>query len=100
LILPAQAEAGLDLTARFESIRRPFFTLWLLVVGVEVVDSLLKGTEYVLTELGPGWLTVNGLVAVGAIAALRVSDRRFHKGLSVLVFLVYATWTVSMFRTI
>jgi len=29
-----------------------------------------------------------------------VSDRKFHKGLAVLVFVVYATWTVSMFRAI
>lgn len=100
LILPPQVEAGVDLPARFESIRRPFFTLWLLVVGVEAVDSFLKGTEYVLTQLGPAWFAVNGVVAVGAIAAYRVSDRRFHKGFAVLVFLVYASWTVSMFRSI
>jgi hypothetical protein len=29
-----------------------------------------------------------------------VSDRKFHKGFAVLVFVVYATWTVSMFRPI
>jgi hypothetical protein len=29
-----------------------------------------------------------------------VSDRKFHKGLAVLVFVVYATWTVSMYRSV
>jgi hypothetical protein len=41
-----------------------------------------------------------GDCVVGAIAAQRVSDRKFHKGFVVLVFVVYATWTVSMFRSI
>ena len=95
-----RAEAGLDLTARFESIRRPFFIMWLLVVGAEVVDSFLKGTDYVVSELGPGWFAIMGVVSVGAVVALRVSDRRFHKGFAVVVFLVYATWTLSMFRSI
>ena len=34
------------------------------------------------------------------MAAQRVSDRKFHKGFAVLVFVVYATRTVSMFRSI
>lgn len=100
LILPPRAEPDLDLTARFESIRRPFFLMWLLVVTAEVVDSFLKGTEYVVSELGPAWFVVNGVVATGAVIALRVSDRRFHKGFAVVVSLIYVTWTFSMFRSI
>ena len=100
LILPSRVEAGLDLSARFESIRRPFFIMWLSVVGAEVADSFLKGTEYVVSQLGPGWVVVNGVVIAGCVAALFVSDRRFQKVFAVLVFLMYATWTLSMFRSI
>lgn len=100
LILPENAEPGLDLTARFDSIRRPFFTMWLLVVCAEVTDSFIKGVEYVLTELGPAWFGIVGGSALLGIVALRVEDRRFHRGLAVVVFITYAAWTLSMFRSI
>jgi len=100
LILPVDPEAGLDLGSRFESIRRPFFIMWLFVVGAEVLDSFLKGADYVLTELGPGWFVVNGISASLALAALRVSNRRLNEVFAVIVFLSYAVWTLSMFRSI
>ena len=100
LILPERAEPGLDLTSRFESIRRPFFALWLLVVSAEVTDSFLKGVTYVLTELGPAWFGIVGGSALLGITALRVRDRRFHRIVAILVFVAYASWTLSMFRSI
>jgi len=100
LVLPPRAEAGLDLPARFESVRRPFFLVWLLVIGAEVLDSFLKGAAYVTSELGPVWFVINGGVAAGAVVAMRTPDRRFHTAFAVAVFLTYATWTLSMFRSI
>jgi hypothetical protein len=74
--------------------------MWLLVVCAEVTDSFLKGVAYVLTELGPAWFGIVGGSAVLGIIALRVRDRRFHRLLAVAVFVTYAAWTLSMFRSI
>jgi hypothetical protein len=100
LVLPGRVDPGLDLGRRFDSIRRPFFAMWLLVLVAEVVDSFLKGVDYVLHSLGPFWMVVNGFVAALILLARTLSSRKAQRVVAVLVFLVYAGWTLSMFRSL
>ena len=97
LILPSHMAEGLELKARFESIRRPFFLLWLLVLCSDLLDSLMKGTEYVLTELGAPYLAIVALSAVGGVAGMRISDRRFHIALAVVFLVTVTVWSIARF---
>jgi len=100
LILPRQVPKGIDLRARFESIRRPFFVLWFLVMCSEILDSLLKGTDYFLDELGAPYivlLTVSVLLSIGGIL---ISNRRFHFTAAIGFFVMYTAWTLGSFATI
>ena len=100
LILPGRVPAGIDLKARFESIRRPFYVLWLLVLCSELMDSLLKGIDYVRNELGAPYIalwTVSVLLSIGGIA---ISNRRYHYAAAIGFFVIYAAWTLGAFSTI
>lgn len=100
LILPRQVTAGMDLTDRFESIRRPFFVLWFLVMCSELLDSFSKGTNYVFTELGLPYLGVISLSLTLSVAGIIFSDRRFHVVAAITFFVVYTAWVLSRFATI
>lgn len=100
LILPRQFTKGMDLKTRFESIRRPFFVLWLLVMCFELVDSLLKGLNYVLTELGWLYIALMAFSVTLCLLGILVSNRRFHLGAAISFFIVYGAWTLSSFDTI
>ena len=100
LILPQQLTIGMDLKSRFESIRRPFFVLWLLVMCSELLDSFLKGTNYVLSELGLPYLGLMAFSLLLPMIGIVVSDRRFHISAAISFFVVYAAWTLSSFATI
>ena len=100
LILPPQITKGMDLKARFESIRRPFFALWLLVMCFELLDSLLKGTDYILAELGILYLCLMLFSVSLSAAGIVIANRRFHLLAAVSFFVVYAAWTLHSFATI
>lgn len=100
LILPRYVVEGMDLRARFESIRRPFFVLWLLVMCSEMLDSLMKGTHYLFNELGAPYIalwTVSVLLSAGGIV---ISNRNYLFVAAVGFFGIYAAWTLGSFATI
>lgn len=100
LILPRHVHGEMDLRARFESIRRPFYVLWLMVMCSELLDSLLKGADYVLDELGVPYLflwTVSVLLSVGGIV---IANRKYHLSAAIGFFVIYTTWTLASFSTI
>jgi len=100
LILPQNLSAGVDLKVRFESIRKPFYVLWLLVMCSEFLDSVYKGWHYVLNELGPVYLamiTISLLLSVGGIL---ISDRRFQLFAPITFFMMYSAWMLASFSTI
>jgi hypothetical protein len=100
LILPRQVPKGMDLSERFQSIRRPFFVLWLLVMCSELLDSLLKGTDYVLNELGAPYIAVWSVSVLLSVGGIAVSSRRYHFTAAIAFFVIYAAWTLSAFATI
>ena len=100
LILPNRVRKDTDLKARFESIRKPFYILWLLVICSEFMDSALKGMDYVLDNLGLPYLallTTSSLLSVGGFL---IADRRYHLAAAIVFFVIYAAWLVSSFSTI
>lgn len=100
LVLPHDLKPGTDLEVRYESIRKPFFGLWLLVMCSEVADSLFKGTDYVLYELGPGYLAVMAASFALLTGAVWTANRRYHLFAGFAFFAVYASWTAIAFATI
>jgi hypothetical protein len=100
LILPRQVSTDTDLKERFQSIRRPFFVLWLLVMGSELLDSLLKGTNYVLNELGAPYIAVWSASVLLSVGGIVVSSRRYHFVAAIVFFVIYAGWTLNAFATI
>ncbi len=100
LILPSQLESGMDMKARFETIRKPFYILWLLVICSDLADSFLKGSDYVLAELGWAYAGLMSYALLLPVLGLFISDRRFHFAAAISFFIVYASWTLSSFATI
>lgn len=100
LILPRRVKENLDMQARFESIRQPFYGLWFCVLAAEFSDSFLKGSDYVLNELGlPYFALVSTLAAVN-LGGLLIADRRYHYGAAIAFFALHAIWMMSSFWTI
>lgn len=100
LVLPNTVPKGMDLKARFESIRRPFFILWLLVMCTELLDSFLKGKDYVLNDLGAPYLALWSATVLLSIGGIVVANRRYHVAAAIIFFLIYATWLLNSFSTI
>jgi len=100
LILPRQFAKGMDLKARFESIRKPFFVLWLLVMCLELLDSLQKGSDYVVSELGFPYLSLWTFSVSISLAGVFISNRRYHFIAAICFFTAYSIWTIASFSTI
>ena len=100
LILPRPTSGNLDLKTRFESIRAPFFLLWLLVLLCEGLDSLLKGIDYVLADLGTPYLVLMISFVLLTVAATRITSRRFHWAFAFVVFAANTAWLLFRFSEI
>ncbi|MEM7431143.1 MAG: hypothetical protein AAF351_04285 [Pseudomonadota bacterium] len=100
LIMPQTVPSGTNMKQRFETIRRPFFALWVLVVIAELTDSFLKGTAYVTGELGLPYLGFISSLTALAVAGIFVADRRYHYTAAILFFSLHAFWMMGWFWTI
>jgi hypothetical protein len=100
LVLPRATDKELDLKDRFESIRTPFFSLWLVVLLSEVIDSLLKGVDYVLGELGTPYVLLISLTGILTVSATRIRNRRFHWAFAVGIMVGNLGWVLYRFSEI
>lgn len=100
LILPRATSEPLDLKDRFEKIRAPFFLLWFLVVLSECLDSLFKGVDYLMRELGAPYLFIMAFSGVLVIAAIRIRSRRFHWAFGIAMLLAHLGWVFFRFSEI
>jgi hypothetical protein len=100
LILPRAADKELDLKERFDGIRKPFFSLWLVVLLSEVVDSFSKGVDYVLGELGLPYILVIALTGIMTVSAIRIRNRRFHWAFAIGVLATNLGWVLYRFSEI
>ena len=100
LILPRATDRELDLKERFDSIRAPFFSLWLVMLLSEVVDSFSKGFDYVLGELGIVYLLMMPLTGILTVAAIRIRNRRFHWAFASGLLVANLSWVLYRFSEI
>lgn len=100
LILPRADREPLDLRERFETIRLPFFLLWLTVGFFEVLDSFSKGSAYVLAELGLPYLITMGVTMVLTVGAIWTRDRRFHWAFAIVTLIGNLSWVMYRFSEI
>jgi hypothetical protein len=64
-----------------------FFGIFALTEAMDVVDTLIKGTEH-LRSLGPEYLVRNGVFVALCLVAARTRNLKFH-GLFVAAALAY-----------
>jgi len=100
IILPRATDKELDLRERFDGIRAPFFSFWLLVLLSEVVDSFSKGVDYVLGELGIPYVFVIALTGVLTVSAIRIRNRRFHWAFAIGILMANLGWVLYRFSEI
>lgn len=100
LVLPRATENELDLKDRFDRIRAPFFSLWLVVLLSEVVDSFLKGMDYVFGELGIPYVLLITLTGILTASAIRIRDRRFHWVFAIGILVANLGWVLYRFSEI
>lgn len=100
IILPRATEKELDLRDRFDRIRAPFFSLWLVVLISEVLDSFLKGADYVFGELGIPYVLLISLTGIMTLSATRIRNRRFHWAFAVGILVANLGWVLYRFSEI
>ena len=99
LILPSTLEPGMDLEAHFFSVRPWFFFFGVAVFLFDLLDTLMHGVENLL-GIGLAYYLMMGSGILGAVIAMRTSNRRFH-GAWCLAYLVgMISWTLGRFWSI
>lgn len=73
LVLPARFEVGARLAERYEVIRRPLFSLFMLIAALEVLDAMVPGVENLV---GHGALYLAGQVTAFGVGAVGFSTSR------------------------
>jgi hypothetical protein len=76
----------------FLSRRAWFFGLLAAVQGLDLIDTAIKGRDYIAL-LGLEYPLRNAAIAMLSIAAIFIGDRRFHLAL-VAALLVYEVWWI------
>lgn len=71
-----------------------------MVMCSELLDSLLKGTDYVLNELGAPYIVVWSVSVLLSVGGIAISNRRYHFTAAITFFVIYAAWTLNAFATI
>ena len=96
LVLSTTASDGTD----FETIRRPFYGTTLVILGMEVLDTIIKGGVDRLFEFGPLYLACSGSGLLGAIGGMVVKDRRYHWASSLFTTFAMLGLILSQFNTL
>jgi hypothetical protein len=73
-----------------------FYGLLAAIFLFDIADTALKGAAH-LHAFGPGYPVVLGALAVVALAATRIRDRRFHAGFVVAMLALEAWWILRQF---
>ncbi|HSM08222.1 MAG TPA: hypothetical protein VLA33_04310 [Gemmatimonadota bacterium] len=98
ILVPRDWDGVTDLNDFFLRRRAWFYSIWIVAVLLDVLDSWLKGgMDYIVNDVGP-WVATYLLAAfvVGAIG-IRVRSLRYHAiaGVSLLIF-DFATSVVNL----
>jgi hypothetical protein len=94
VLLPDPIEEGTSLRRHFYANHRAFFGLAALLLPIDAVDTLLKGTAH-FTAQGPIYLITLVLLFALCVIGASTEDERFHEGFSVF-FLIYLLVFISI----
>jgi hypothetical protein len=92
VLVPSDMDDVTDFATYFMSLRTWFFGGVMLLIAVDFADTAVKGMDNVL-DLGLGYLTLRIFLFLGAIAAIRTDDRRYHGAYALSGFV----WTFLFF---
>jgi small-conductance mechanosensitive channel len=101
LVLPAPTTEAIDLRERFEAVRKPFFSVWITVALLEILDTFLKGgSDRILIELGLPYVATLGVALAFGAGALFITNRAYNWVLAVLTFVGVAGWILGRWAEI
>ena len=81
-LYPVTIPSGYDLRVHFETKRKPFFAILVLIAFVDPVTAVIVGTQH-LFDLGWQYLHFMLVCLVGGIAGIRFKNERFQQALAV-----------------
>lgn len=96
VLFPDDQVQQADFVTIFHENRPWFFGLLLALIGADFVDTVLKGSAH-FDDLGIPYLFRQGALAVLAIAAMAVSDRRSHVAIVTCAIAVEVWWIVARY---
>ena len=79
--------------------RKWFFGVWICVMLIDVVDTRLKGSDY-LASLGLEYWLYISLHIVSFTAMLRSTSERLHATVSIIVFVYQLVWAFRHYETV
>jgi hypothetical protein len=80
----------------FESRRRWFYGLLIIMFAIDLVDTAIKGADH-FAALGPEYLIRQGLMIVGAVIAFLVSNKRYQIFFVTAAIVWQVIWIVRLF---
>jgi hypothetical protein len=89
--LPTRIQAGVDLEAHFETVRRPFFAMFAAWVVLSTVSALIWGSENFIRLGPPFWIGQTASLAVALLGFLAA-----HKLVHVVILIASLSMTVAL----
>lgn len=84
----------------FQKRRRGFYILLLVLLAVDVVDTLIKGGDYYATHYGWYYPLRQAVLITGTMLALVWRSERYQAGFAVFALFFQMIWIVSLFEVI
>lgn len=85
----------------FRKRRHAFYILLLLLLTVDVIDTLIKGREYYVAHYGSWYYPVRQAVLfAGTALALIWRSKRYQEAFAVLALLFHIFWIISRFEVL
>jgi hypothetical protein len=98
VLVPLGAIPSQDMEAYYFNNHRKLFSIWTVVLLVDVADAFLKGPENVVA-LGPSYIPVTVVFFFSLLVAAITPNRRYHAAL-VVVWLVSIGWDMITYADV
>lgn len=98
ILFPDSTAEFRGLADYFRQRRRAFYVLLLMLLAVDVVDTLLKGPGYYTHLYGWYYPLRQAVLVIGTLVALRWRDERYQTGFAIFALAFQAIWIASLFR--
>lgn len=99
ILFPSGSYEGVDFEERFFERRRWFFGLQLVWLGIDQLDTLLKGVDYYRT-LGLEYPIAVAILSVLFLIAIWTPNRKYHGALAIGILLLWLQWIGRNYYTV